>query len=349
MPESLSSDRTFRISLVWLLFGIGMMVGIGILGGLIGQTLMRPILPLTSDQNRLITTVQEVTISPGKAAAAIVKDARRSVIGIGQAESAGTLLATGFILTSDGIVATVGDLPATGLVAFDSDHKIVPLEKAGSDSLFGISYYRIRDRVFVPLELRTEDSQVGEILLGLSQAPATGSDRIIPWYVGSQLLPSGIVPAGIQRLLQGDIPNDAGWQGAPMLDEEGKIGGLMFDSRQGTVLPATALRQSMNRFFEQQHESHIWSDTGLTIEYVFTASTRPAERVFGARILGVRSASQAALGGLRAGDVIIAIRNEPLAWEKSVVTLLSEKRPLPLTVIRNAAELHLTLNDVPVT
>ena len=79
-------EKILRISFGWLILGVMVIIFLGMLGGVIASQLWivrQP--PLIPEQHQLVSTVQEVTISPNQAAASIVDKTHRSVVALASA------------------------------------------------------------------------------------------------------------------------------------------------------------------------------------------------------------------------------------------------------------------------
>jgi len=337
MTASSQTEQTVRLSLAWVLGLIVIIFTLGILGGFVGQQFLRPPLPpLTSNGEQLVTTVQEVTISPNQAAAELVNQVERSVLLVGRADL-DEPEATAFVVTNDGLLVTAADLPTGSLVAFDNRGRRLAVTVVGRDELFGLTYLRMADSVVVPLDVRRDDVAVGELLLGLSRSDGSFEPRVVDWRMEEHVLPASTSPAGVHRLLRGPAVDRGHSVGMPLLDEEGRVAGLLLDPTSGSALPARQLQESFSRIIENRREDDPFERLGLAATYTFAADSESGVR-FVAPVLSVVSNGEAARAGIRRGDVITALDGEPLQWEGSALAQFSAA-PLQVTLERAGEEI----------
>lgn len=175
--DNLSSPppEVIRLSLRWVMAALILIVIIGAIGGIIGTSFVRPPRPaLTQDEVPLIANVQEITISPSKAAAALVSDSERAVLLLVEgAAAASRPAAVGLVVTNDGLVVSTTNLSASTLFAFDATGARLPLSKVGADALYGLNYYRLNSAVIPPFGMSGQDPAVGTSLLALGRTADT--------------------------------------------------------------------------------------------------------------------------------------------------------------------------------
>lgn len=338
-------DNVIRLSLAGLTIAALAMIGSGLLGGWLAQQIWRgPLPPLTNTNEPLVSTVQQVTISPNTATTESVQGANRSVVLIARADgTADSSLASGVVLTNDGLIATTANPATASLAAFDHEGRPLALDRVGRDEVFGITYFKIPRNVVVPLDLRADDPAVGHELTLLSRHPVSFLPTALEWSVRQFNLPASATAPGLQRLLQGPTSPDTSLTGSPLLDDEGKIAGLVLDPRAGSALPVSYLRASFNRLTANQRERNPYTALGVSLTYTFTRHTPTDPITFAATVTAVTPNSIAAAAGLARGDLIVAINRQPLAWEQSVATALTGSLPLPVTVRRQGADTVVTL------
>lgn len=330
------SEQTLRLTLRWVLAAVVLLFGVGILGGVVGQRLLIPPLPpLLTAQDRLVTTVQEVTISPNTSAAQVVATAGRSVVLIGT--RTGTALqprATAVVITNDGLLATTAALPETEIVAVDDRGAATTVDRVGNDELYGISYFRLPASVIVPLDVRRDGISVGTELLAISRSDVTRQTKVGPYAVHEFTLPREGDRAGLQRIMQGTPVSSSLFIGAPLVDEEGRLSGLLIDTT-GRALEATAIEHSLQRLSAGQREFDPLAQLGLALQFSFVATPDGGAAAFTPRIMAVTPASPASKARLQRGDSLVSVNEEAISWEKGVVEQLSAAWPLTITVRRD--------------
>ncbi|HLD26122.1 MAG TPA: S1C family serine protease [Candidatus Andersenbacteria bacterium] len=345
--EKSSQQGIVRISFGALLLGSAAVVVLGLLGGIAGsrffparQELLRE--PGTRDQ--LISTVQEVTISPNQAAAVVVSNVERAVVLLRErSEESDVLLGTGVVVTNDGLVVTSASLDEREVIATDYRGQELAVDFVGQDTLYGLSYLRINEAVLPTLDLHTERVSGGTRLIAVSRNETTLQARSAPFDVFEHTLPPELAAKGIQRLLRGSTEQDDRLAGSPLVDEESAVAAILLNPRLGLALPADLLRQSLDRVIGGAREANPLNELGLGLDYSFVreGENPPA---FTVEVISVAPASSAAEAGLARGDRIVSIAGEAASWEQSVVGLLSRQRPLTLVVRRGTVERSVTLN-----
>ncbi len=342
-------EQVIRIPFGWLMVGVVIVVLLGVLGGVVAQHLW-PVrqAPLILEQGRLTSTVQEVTISPSTAAAQIVEGAHRSVVALAAADEDSPILAAGVLLTNDGVVVTAADVPRDStLLAFDFRGVAVQLDHIGVDGLYGLGWWKVRDGVFVPLELRDSDPVVGSELLAVVRAPETLQPRVASYRLNYYGLPPDTAPAGWQKVGVGSLlAADDTFRGSPLLDEEGKLAALVMQPTGGVVLPASYVRESLGRLTGNQREFDPLEEVGLSAHYGFTSAPNAGEREFSVEISAVVPGSIAGAAGLQRGDRIVAVGEDAVDWDKSFVQQVAGILPLQLTVLRANHERTFTLQPL---
>jgi S1-C subfamily serine protease len=334
-------DKQIRLSLTWVVLLVLMMIGLGMLGGFVVQSLFPPTAPLNTPAERLLTTVQEVTISPNTAVSQVLDRAQRAVVLMGTTTELRPAEATGLIVTNDGLLVTTARLASTPY-AFDERGKAIALQAIGRDELFGLSYYRITEGVFPSLEMRAEDIAVGHELLLVSRSRTTGQPRVSEFRVHEYTLPTEDSAGGIHRLLHGTASTDAASIGSPLLDEEGRVAAIIIQSTTGTALPVMQLRESITRVVSDKREAVPLKDLGLTVRYVFIPAEQGPLR-FGAEVTSVVPGSVADRAGVKTRDVIVEAGTSGLPWQGAALSAFSGKLPLAIKVVRASGEETITL------
>lgn len=342
-----SKEGVVRLSLGWLTAGFIAVALFGVIGGLIGQAIMGPAsvsMPL-DPENKMITNIQEVKISPNLATAELVKRHSRSVW-ILKDESSGQNV-TAMALTSDGILATAEEEIHNTEKAYDFEGKPWQIEAVGSDPLYGLSYYRIREGLVTPLDMRSEDSPEGTTLIALGLNSRTYTPHADAFFIHEYALPESSDPAGVQRYAAGSKLSGSGLAGAPVLDEEGKVAGILTGASEGKLLPISQVRASFERALAKQLEINPLQAAGFSVNYVFLPERQGEAVRFMAEAATVIPGGEADKAGLKRGDLITAVGDETLAWQKSFSGQISANKQLALKVLREGKDSIITLKNTP--
>jgi hypothetical protein len=339
-----SSDQIIRISLVWIFIGIVMMLLLGIIGGVLANQLWpTQRMPLVNEQEKIITTVQKVTISPNKAASEVVATANRSIIGITSKASVNkTLIATGIVVTNDGLVVTSSKLPSSELLAIDWQGLEVPLKLVGRDDFFGLTYLRIEEGILTPLDVRGEKIPIGNKLLVLNRVKETGLTRVDDYLVKEWVLPPELGPSGIQRLLKGTPIDNTVLTSGALIDEDIRLAGIVLNEEAGLILGGDHLLMSIQRVATNKREADPFGELGIKIHYALETS-KNGERIFAAEIISIDPKSWATEKGLKVKDKIIAINDNNLNWEQSFADQITNDSLEQITVRRDAADVTIDI------
>lgn len=345
-----ANKSVVRVSLLWLFVGAALMVLLGMGGGVLANLIWSPtVLPLTDGQEVITTTVQEVTISPNKAAAEIVNKADKSIVGITIKDAATkTLLANGVVVTNDGLVVTSASLPKVDLTAIDSLGMEAPLSFVGSDELYGLTYLKFEEGVVGPLDLRKENVATGSELLLIGRAKLTFLPQAEKWGLKEWILPPEISPRGIQRIWRGSPLNDPTLTSGALIDDDGRLAGLIINGPAGLAISSEDLLVSMERLSQGKRETDPLSDLGVRLH--FNLQTGGGDgRQFTPQITSIEDDTPAALAGLKVQDILVAINGNKLNWDKSLVSQITDQPVREMTVRRNNREedLVLTINAKP--
>jgi len=344
--------ESFQLSLRWVVLGLIILLSFAFLGGITGSYFWQTPGPLLTgdDRNQLITTVQEVTISPSRAASDLVRSRSTSILllGIEHDDQSFTAFSNGFVMTSDGLVASLSPRPNVQadqrLVAYDGEAGVLPISFVGSDVVYGISYYRLEDGVLPPLELAASDPEVGSTHLEVARSSRTFEPvAMAVQIIGYRLPEAGALP-GISRVPVVSRPDAFEAFGAPraglaLLDDEGSVVGLT-DLSNEDVRPVSALRASLNRITTNQREVNVFEELGMDLVY---ATDPPGSGgVVRPRVRAVTASLPASAAGVKVNDIILGVNQKPVDWLTALPELLTGSE-IALSVRRGESTLELTL------
>lgn len=347
MPQPSSQENPYvvKISFRIVAFATIIILGIGALGGAVSTYLLRPPLPpLTDDRESVTTTVREVTISPSKAIQELVDQSRRSIVIVAPSATAQSTSATiGIIVTNDGYIVSPKDIGGSAFVTLEEDGSTHPISRTGSDTLFGLIYYRYSDGVFPPIDIATEDPSIGEQLLMVGRSFMTGAPYAETSQVYEYSVPDTFGPPAIQRAMHLTTVNNIALPGGALINEDGKLAGIVIDSSRGVALSASDIRISLDRATSNKREFDPFRTAGITMKFSFEYNRDNTKRSFAATIQSVQPGSPAALAGIRTGDILRSVNDTSMSWDTSVVRALSAEYPLTLIVERGGQEQTLML------
>jgi len=338
----IESEKTVRLSLGWIIAGLIFIVLAGMAGGAVIQQIFPPAQPLNPASDQLVTTVQEVTISPNKAASEITGRVQRSIVLLGSATG---VEATGVIATNDGVIVTPAVLGSVAPTAYDEQGLPLALNIVGRDEVFGLTYYRLSGGVFPAMDVRQDEALVAQEFLNISRSKTTFQPRVLPWRLQEYVLPAPDNAPGVQRFLRGTGIGDPLLVGSPLLDDEGRLSGIVTDPENGLALSAGELRASLNRVAGQKREFNPLKELGMSVKYVFKHPNDTTPIQFALEITAVAPTLPAQRSGLHANDVITEIDGRPLAWNTNPATTLSKNLPIALTFWRDGQKQTITVSS----
>lgn len=340
-------EGVVRVSFGWMFLSVAAIILFSVFGGFISSRLWSPpVLPLINERNQLVATTQQVVISPNTSAVETLAEVERSVVLIKQSgRQSSPFIATGTIITNDGLLVTAGKVPSSALIALDYQGNEMILELVGQDELYGLTYFRISDAVFSPLDLRSDQIPIAYKAMVVSRNAVTLLPRVQFYRINNFILPPQLMPVGVQRIVKGTVFNDGSMQGGPVVDEDGRLAGLMVNPQAGLVLPADHLKESMERVVNNRREYNPFKELGLNVNYNFVVIPKKARRQFVAEVISVAVNTPAAKSGLMKGDLITGINEDVLAWNINMASLLSEDLPITLNLQRDGKEVSLRLEE----
>ncbi len=261
-------------------------------------------------------------------------------------------VSSGFVLRSDGYVATAyGAVAEADAVRVRlSDGRELTAEPVGREPLCDLALLRIEAEDLSAVRFgRSEDLLVGERVLAIG-APASsayaGSARSaeISYPLRSVELRDGESGKLLKRmsLIQTDRAWESGWAGCPLFDEYGDLVGVVSlhgEEGVGFALPADGVRGVLEG---------LLSGEPLTEEAI-SVLARPAPRLgilgerassegmYGVRIRSFSSGPSSAASMLKEGDLILRIDEIPVTAAEEITALIEEKNvgdTVYLTVFR---------------
>ena len=299
-------------------------------------------------------------ISPSVAHIAVHQNAGRTRSGEPRERQGG---GSGFVFTPDGLVLTNSHVvhEAARIAVTLSDGRHMPATLIGEDPASDIAVIRLERAQFDDVGLvaaELGDSQrlrVGQIAIAIG-APY-GFQSTVTAGVVSALGRSLRSYSGrlIDDVLQTDAALNPGNSGGPLVNSSGRVIGV----NTATILPAQGICFAIGINTAKFIASRLLRDGRIRRSYVgISGQTVPVHRRVvrfydlrnetGALVQHVEDDSPAKRGGLREGDVIIALEGQPVAGVDDLHRLLTEVRvgvSCSMTVLRWTEKVE--LNVVP--
>ena len=256
--------------------------------------------------------------------------------------------AGGYILTNNHVVAD-----ATEIEVFLNDGRRAPAQVIGTDPDSDLAVLKV-DLSNLPVIVwgNSDALQVGDQVLAIGN----------PFGVG-QTVTSGIVSAlgrnqlGIntfENFIQTDAAINPGNSGGALVDTQGNLLGIntAIYSRSGGsmgigfAIPVSTARQVLDGIVKDGQVTRGWigvEPNNLTAELAETFEVKIREGVI---ITGVLRNGPAAVGGIRPGDVIVRIADQPVKDVGQLLALVAALKPqVPalFTVVRKGERLELSI------
>jgi putative serine protease PepD len=280
---------------------------------------------------------------PPESLAALVKKALPSVVTITMRVGNGTSLGSGFVVSGDGYVITnnhVVEGGATTATVRFSDATVATAKVAGSDPESDIAVLKIDtnglpDGKLVPVEFGNSDQvQVGDPViavgapLGLTSTVTYG----VVSYLDRPIRTSEGGEARYYSAIQTDAAVNQGNSGGPLFDAAGRVVGI--NSVIGTLSEDQSSAGNVGLAFAIpiNHARRIATDiinTGKARRTVMgvQVDTSYQNPLGGARLSQIEAGGPAEAGGLKAGDVVMAVNGKPIEESWDLTALVRKYAP----------------------
>ncbi|WP_238016470.1 trypsin-like peptidase domain-containing protein [Dactylosporangium sp. AC04546] len=280
---------------------------------------------------------------PPDSVAALAKKVLPSVVTISIRVGSGTSLGSGFVVSNDGHVITNNHVVEGGTgnatVRF-SDATVVPAKVVGGDDESDVAVLKIDtsglpEGKLVPVEFGDSDQvQVGDPVvavgapLGLTSTVTYG----VVSYLDRPIRTSEGGTARYYAAIQTDAAVNQGNSGGPLFNAAGRVVGI--NSVIGTLSEdqSTAGNVGLAFAIPINHAKRIATDiinTGKARRTVMGVQPDPSYRnpAGGARLASVEANGPAASGGLKSGDVILAVNGKPIEEFWDLTALVRKYAP----------------------
>lgn len=328
-------STVIRISLRWVFGLAALVVIIGFAGGFLGSQLVyQPLPPLRHDSTGNIPAVQEITVSPNTNTEVIVEKNERAALVLAL-ERGGQFQFIGFgiVLTNDGIIVTPIERQPEALVAIDHAGSRIALTLVGTDSIYGLTYYRTDERVMVPADLAQEDPAEGSQVVVLSRSVQSFLPRVTHAAVEEYLLPRDKWPIGWNYAIR---HTSLGAAGAGLFDYSGRLVGIVAFQEPSLAIPVSLLRASLNRITAGDRELNPYKRYGLDIARAFEYDSVINTHAFVVKITRVVPRSPSAAAGLLQNDILVKIGEAPVTLRTDIIKEFSAKEPIEIELKRGS-------------
>lgn len=243
--------------------------------------------------------------------------------------------------SADGwLVTSAMNLPQGELDAVFGDGRRSALGDVRSDPVSGIAIVKAADAAAAPLPFSDQAfPRVGQFAFDLT-TPAGAGCSASTAMIGSDFLADGVGLVGYARLR----PAPDSWSnGTPLLSTDGHMLGIGTDDPPGAIIPAPIASVIIDELIRNS-PSPSTSFGFRVVDYAGPMSTRLGNVRGGAGVAIVQPKSAAAKAGLQAGDIVIAVNDNPVSSASELNRMLDAVAgKATLTVQRRLEQLSFTI------
>lgn len=276
-------------------------------------------------------------------------------------------LGSGFIIRPDGVIVTNAHVVAgaTNISVMLRDGTTYPARTIGTDETNDLAVLKVGAKNLPVAPLGDSDNLlVGEwaiaignpygFMLGNSEPSVTAG---VISGVGRNLVARGEGPSAYFDMIQTDASINPGNSGGPLVNADGEVIGVnssIYSTSGGSIglgfaIPIDRARRVAEDLLNHGRVRRPW--IGVQLEQVRTQNPRDLI-ARGAQVAGVAPSSPAEKAGLRAGDVIVKLRNRVIHnrfdWEAALLDLRVGDQ-VPIVVRRGSRDVPatVTIADLP--
>ena len=261
---------------------------------------------------------------------------------------------SGFVFTPDGLVLTNSHVvhDAKRMEVTLADGRRMPATAIGDDPASDLAVIRVDEPGLIAASLGdSQQLRVGQLVVAIGNP--YGFQSTVTAGVVSALGRSLRSYSGrlIDDVVQTDAPLNPGNSGGPLVDSLGRVIGV----NTATILPAQGICFAIGINTAKFVASRLLRDGRIRRSFIgVSAQTVPVHRRVvrfydlpketGALVISVEENSPAKRGGLREGDVIVALDGHPVAGVDDLHRVLTDVRvglSSALTVLRHTDKLEL--------
>jgi len=254
----------------------------------------------------------------------------------------------GYILTNHHVVEAADEIE----VAL-ADGRTAKATIVGTDPESDLAVVRVDLKDLPAITFgQAERIDVGDVVLAIGNPFGVG--QTVTMGIVSAVGRSGLGINTFENFIQTDAAINQGNSGGALVDANGNLVGIntAILSRSGGsigigfAIPTTVARQVMDQIVQTGSVTRGWIGVEVQDLTPELAESFKLARAKGALIAGVLSGGPAEKGGVKRGDVLVAVEGRPVADSSVMLNLVAALRPgepARLTVLRNQTELQLTI------
>ena len=254
----------------------------------------------------------------------------------------------GYILTNDHVVEGVSEIKVT---LFDG--RTLPGKIVGADPDTDLAVVRVNAAGLTPITFGLSDqAKVGDIVLAIGDPFSVGQTVTmgIISAVGRELGPS----TPFSNFIQTDAAINPGNSGGALVDTNGNLIGVntLIFSRSGGyqgigfAIPVSLAKQVLEQIIETGGVTRGWFGVEVADITPELAESLGLKGTQGAIIGAIERGSPAERGGMKLGDVIVAVNGRPVANSTATLNAIAGVTPgvsVPVKVMRRNREATLDI------
>lgn len=249
-----------------------------------------------------------------------------------------------FAISSDGWLVTAGALPATDLDAVFGDGRRASVGEVRSDPVSGLAIVKINLTGLPSLPVDDQGfPRVGQFGFSLGTLSGNGCTAGAA-MIDSDFLADGGAPLSYVRI--GPQPDD--WAGGmPFIGPDGRVIGVAISNPDSSIIPGPLAAIVIDELIRNSPSAS--TKFGFrAIDFAAPLSSRLGDVRSGAGIAFVQRKSPAATAGLKAGDIAIAVDDQPVSSASELNRALDvvSASSATLSIVRGAQQLKLKIKRV---
>lgn len=272
--------------------------------------------------------------------------------GQGQEQSEGAVsLGSGVIVSADGYIVTNAHVieKADEITVALNDGRKTLAKIVGSDPDSDLAVIKVDLEGLTPLAFRRDSILVGDVALAIGNPFGVG--QTVTQGIISATGRAGLGVSSFEDFIQTDAAINPGNSGGALVDANGALIGIntVIYSRSGGsmgigfAIPTNIVEQVMDGLIKNGKVSRGW--LGIEIAPVNKSPTDLSNDT-GVTIANVLSGGPADTAGLKAGDVVLSINNQPVKDANALIGTVARTTPnseLSLVVNRNGQKQNLSV------
>jgi serine protease DegQ len=235
----------------------------------------------------------------------------------------------GYLLTNNHVIQGATDIEVTLLDGRKAQARVVGTDAETDLAVLKIDLERVPSIVFAA----SDSTQVGDVVLAIGNP--FGLAHTVTSGIVSALNRSGLGVNTFENFMQTDAAINPGNSGGALVDAQGRLVGIntAIYSRSGGnqgigfAIPVGLAREVMGSLIEDGEVSRGWigaEPRDLTPELAQGLGVRADS---GALIAGVLQSGPAAAAGIRPGDVVVKVQDQPIGSERELRNAVARLKP----------------------